>query len=297
MLIKSLINDYDILATLGTAKNTGKTTTLNYILPFFKDSLGLISTGHDGEDCDALINSLAKPSIEVQAGTFFTTSKDFILPECEIIKRTKIISPLGEIFIVRTKFKSKIQLIGPSNNSGISYILSEYKKLGIAKCLIDGSFDRKSVISLVKGFILATGASFSLNPEIVLKNLKYIKSLFSLKLFTLNCATISNFEIKELKSDSQIYIQGYVCNELVNKLKLLTKKNIIIGVNDPTALFISSDYYYALCQRNIIFQVKHNPKLLFITINPFSYLGSIDLTPEIIEKQLNVPVFNIKNCY
>ena len=65
------------IGILGTAKNTGKTTTFNFLLEWSNlesIKVGLTSIGYDGEDIDN-ITGLPKPRIFVQKDNTIATAE------------------------------------------------------------------------------------------------------------------------------------------------------------------------------------------------------------------------------
>ena len=68
---------YKSVSIVGMAKNTGKTTCLNYVLERLAEEnhkIAVTSIGVDGEERDVLYNTL-KPRISLKEGTIFITSE------------------------------------------------------------------------------------------------------------------------------------------------------------------------------------------------------------------------------
>ena len=97
-----------VIGILGTAKNTGKTTTLNYLLKWLNTKeikVGLTSIGYDGEDIDN-ITGLPKPRIAAQQDNVIATAENCISTfkdNIKIIEKTSVNTSLGKILIGKVK--------------------------------------------------------------------------------------------------------------------------------------------------------------------------------------------------
>src|SRR5690554_1770054 len=115
----SKIRNKKVISLIGMAKNVGKTTTLNYLIRKLTDkTLGLTSIGRDGELRDLTLD-IPKPRIYINKGTLIATTtaclelSDFTK---QILDSTGIITPLGEVVIVRCLSDGYVELAGPSIN-------------------------------------------------------------------------------------------------------------------------------------------------------------------------------------
>mgnify|MGYP005827736867 CR=1 FL=1 len=81
-LIEDILNHkYETISIVGLAKNAGKTVTLNYLIEQAENlnlSIGITSTGRDGESTD-LVTNTQKPSIYVGEGMYVATAKKMLL--------------------------------------------------------------------------------------------------------------------------------------------------------------------------------------------------------------------------
>ena len=78
MPLISQIKKYNSISIVGMAKNTGKTTCLNYVLSKLKTEsykVAVTSIGVDGEEKDILYDTL-KPRITLFPGNIFVTSEN-----------------------------------------------------------------------------------------------------------------------------------------------------------------------------------------------------------------------------
>lgn len=91
------------VAVSGCSKNAGKTTAMNVLTAEWTGH-GLMSIGIDGEDADFWLG-VPKPRIAAAAGTVFATAERALgaaTAETDVLERTGIATPLGEIVIART---------------------------------------------------------------------------------------------------------------------------------------------------------------------------------------------------
>ena len=82
-----------IIGIVGTAKNTGKTTTLAALIREAgrrRERIGVTGIGYDGEEIDT-VTGLPKPRLLLQPGTIVATSERCLRTtsaEYTVIKRT-----------------------------------------------------------------------------------------------------------------------------------------------------------------------------------------------------------------
>ena len=160
---------YNVIGIAGTAKNTGKTTTTNYLLDIFKKrglSTGLTSIGYDGERLDN-VTGLPKPRIPVSVNTTVAVAKRCLpvsTAHIHIIKETPISTPLGNIIIGKVEKEGLAVVAGPNKSSDLRVVINELKRLDLDIILVDGALNRLAPMVETEGFILATGAARS--PDI-----------------------------------------------------------------------------------------------------------------------------------
>jgi len=312
-LINEEIKKYRIISIIGLAKNVSKTTTLNHIIQILKGShrLGLTSIGRDGEKYDA-ITSLPKPRIFVESGTIIATALQSIRNsevKSEIIKKTIINTPMGEIQIVKALNSGFVEIAGPSINSELKMICTDLLKLGCDLVLIDGAFDRRSYASplISQATILSTGASVSKEMKEVLDITHHTINLLtlkceednqiinlanniiskgkigiilqdrSIKILDLLTALDSVEEILDQLNDDASYlvINGAVTDDFIEDLikKSEIYKKITLLVSDATKLFLSKTVFEKYSKKGGCIKVLDKIKIIVITINPTSPLG------------------------
>ena len=154
------------MAFVGLAKNTGKTEALVTLIRELSATgrkLGITSIGRDGEEFDAIQPRIVKPPIRCPAGTLVATAAPLLRrsgASYEVLKRTGIRTPLGEVEIVRLEESRKVEVAGPSTSAQIRAVVDEMLALGADQAIIDGSIDRRAAAApgVADAVIMATGA-------------------------------------------------------------------------------------------------------------------------------------------
>ncbi len=330
------LENIKIISIIGLAKNVSKTTTLNYIIRNIEDRfiLGLTSIGRDGEKYD-VITELPKPQIFVKKGTYVVTSQQCFEDseiKFEIIKKTGLNTPLGEIMILKALSEGYVELAGPSINKHLLTICSDLRNLGCDLILVDGAFDRRAYATplISDATILSTGASVSRNMKDVIdltihtikllnleqeENLEIIniskdilkKSKVSIidKIYSVNSLKVATAldaaqEIIANLDDNSHYvvINGAVTDKLLEDLMKSTQKykGITFIVEDGTKLFLSEKTTKKFLKKGGILKVLNPINIIAITINPTSPYGyefDKDNFLKSIQEELKIPVYNL----
>jgi hypothetical protein len=154
------------LALVGLAKNTGKTETLTALLRELgaeRRRVGVTSIGRDGEQHDVIDARIEKPRIRLPGGSLVATTDVLLrasgIPH-ELLERTAIRTPLGEVLIARLRGAGAIEVAGPSAAAEVRAVSDEMLARGAEQVLIDGAIDRRAASSpdVADGLLIATGA-------------------------------------------------------------------------------------------------------------------------------------------
>jgi hypothetical protein len=176
------------IGVVGTAKNTGKTTTILGLLDACRSEMleaGLVGIGYDGEELDH-ITGLPKPNYFLVPPITIATAEECLFSSQvphEILVRTGITSIFGEILIARVEAPGRMILAGPNKTEGISLVLEAFEKMGTEIVLIDGSINRVIPLMEADSVIFATGASRSTDIHKLAKEIEAIYFLFCLDRF------------------------------------------------------------------------------------------------------------------
>lgn len=154
------------LAIVGTAKNVGKTVTMTYLSQELSErglTLGLISSGRDGETIDAFTGE-PKPQVVPDRGTWVATAEGVLgeaATSLEIADVLESVGVFGRIIVGRVVEPSPIELVGPQSQRELSALVKKLLAYGADMVLVDGALDRRAAASprVTEGAILATGAA------------------------------------------------------------------------------------------------------------------------------------------
>jgi len=168
----------------GTAKNSGKTTTLVTLLGKLKKeniaAVGLTGIGYDGESFDN-VTGLPKPRVDVYEGMIVAVTEKcvkYARAKIEPLLQTDIRTALGRIVIGKVTEAGKLVLAGPVKKSDLRKTLNFMRDCGAELVFVDGALGRVAPFAEVDGLILATGASRNSNiSELALENEHLIKLL------------------------------------------------------------------------------------------------------------------------
>ncbi len=157
------------LALVGLAKNTGKTVALAALLAEHSAAgrtVGVTSVGRDGEEHDVIDFRIDKPPVQLDAGALVATTDGLLrasgVPH-EVLERTGMRTPLGEVLIARMKGAGKIEVAGPSAAADAGRVADTMLEHGAEQVLIDGAIDRRAASSpeISDGLVMSTGAVLS----------------------------------------------------------------------------------------------------------------------------------------
>lgn len=331
MRFYDLIRDYYSVSIIGMCKNAGKTTVLNRIICELIDedvNFAITSIGRDGEGSD-LVTGTNKPGIYVRCGTIVATAFE-LLKYCDVTKEildaTGMSTPMGEVIIFRALSDGAVQIAGPSLVDQLSIVKKKVREFGAQKVLIDGALSRKSLCThnLSDATILATGASFNKDMDIVAEETGYVSKLLTLPVYS-DVDSISVIEkeaergclivfddltcekcdpkqleviIKKKKSHIKcIYFGGAVSD---NALKPLIMSGISLeGINlvafDGSKFLLSKHIFEKIFIKGGNFLVLKGVNPVAVTVNPFSAYGfhfDKDRFIEAVRKNVCLPVFN-----
>ena len=316
------LKDVKSVGIIGLAKNTGKTTTLNFLIDQYKDrTIGLTSIGLDGEKIDQ-VNFLPKPQIKVYPGMVVATAK-MCLEQAEVpfelIYPTTFSTALGKVDVVKILKEGHIMLAGPTTNRELNQLM-KIMAANVDLIFVDGALSRMtfSAISELDGIVLATGASYSESMAETKLKTKFVIESFNYPLFEGDIPEKAAFYVgrqKEvylttnksmdhikktlttMKNDiSIVYIKGAITEKMMNLLIDIRLKDVSFVVDDPTKLMFHHTYGDVFQKLGIRVYVKKRCQIHLITVNPFRPLGSsyqADVFHQEIKQLTTIPVINV----
>ena len=169
MLLSELTAPARRVALVGLAKNTGKTVALAALLRELQAdgrAVGVTSVGRDGEEHDVIDFRIEKPAVKLCAGSLVATTDGLLrasgIPH-ELLDRTGVRTPLGEVLIARLKGPGAIEVAGPSASEDVRKVSDQMLAFGAQQVLIDGAIDRRAASSpnVAEGLLMSTGAILS----------------------------------------------------------------------------------------------------------------------------------------
>ncbi len=314
------INKYPVVGIVGLAKNTGKTTTLNYILNHVEDQvIGLTSIGLDGESFDQ-ITYLPKPKVFVHPSMIIATAKEVLKDvdfTYEVLEETNLPTALGVVCIIKILSRGHIILAGPTTNRDLNILIHKMKTYA-TQVLIDGAFNRKTFASIesMDAIILATGAALSKEMKDTIEKTKQVVLSFRLPIENHSYLKDQNQMIIHTKQDTfrydhkqiediikhkahikMIEIKGALTVKMIECFVKNRIKDFKLVVEDSTKLMLNINQYEHLKQLGINLYVLKQIPLIALTINPFSPMGyHYDKTEfyQEIKKHIDIDIYNVK---
>ena len=322
------IERFNSLSIVGMAKNTGKTTCLNYVMRRLQEegiNLAVTSIGVDGEERDVLYDT-PKPRITLsEQMVFVTAEEDFAKREfpAEVLDTSERSTPLGRLVTARAKGCGKVVLSGPSDSKWLHEVICSMEKYGVRLTLVDGALSRMSLASpaVTDSMILCTGAACSAQLSQLIHITKFRCNLINLeKVDTTLYNQLINLEnnVWQWREDSNtwerigeslftldngsverlhmIYVGGAVTNDFLKLLGSRKSTAMQLIVRDFTKLFVEPAVYDKFIRRGGTIKVLQKAKLLAVCTNPLSPEGA-RLHPIMLREQmqeaLQLPVYDI----
>jgi hypothetical protein len=314
-LIDLIYPRYKTVSIVGTSKNAGKTAAMNYIIAEAdakKITLGLISTGRDGEHRDVLFNT-EKPSVYASKGSIITTVENSIGNVCEgeragieILEVTGYNTPMGKVVIGKVMEAGNVEISGPRSSATISHVCHMMQDLGAELVLVDGSIDRRASAApaLSAGTIISTGAALSRSMELVIQKTKHLVSLYSIPkadddVLEIAAKASKNKETVIVDKDGRcirLHVQtslnsgAAIAEHLTERTKYVilggsatidTLRNIVtnmrdkvqIIVKDATRIFINENELFMLSKMGMDIRAIEVINVIAVTVNPYAPEG------------------------
>lgn len=302
------MNPPEVIGVVGTAKNTGKTTTLAHLIDRAhrnKLRAAVTGIGYDGEDIDN-ITMLPKPRLQLNTGTILTSAELCVERSSigyKILRRTGIPSALGELLIVEVIKPGLLVVAGPNKVASLQTVIGHLRDLNAGIVFVDGSINRMMPMSIVDRIIFATGASRNVDITFLSEEMRAIEYLFR--------SDLSSDEIQKREgvsidngSDSMVLSLRSIIDEedidmvgkhlapagnritvpgLISKSALQLIGNKWTGISDRIQLMLSSPFPLLILEnrievaaiiellrtKGITVSYQHKPKFIGVTINPF----------------------------
>jgi hypothetical protein len=309
-LLRETASKYRIVSIVGTAKNTGKTTTLDAMIAEAQGEgirLGVTSTGRDGESED-VVTGTAKPRIFLPEGAVTTIPTElyaFADAGLEILRMTDYRTALGRIMICGVAEAGYVQVAGPVSTTGQTGVCADMLALGADKVLIDGAIDRRSVAAphASDAVILATGAALSGRMSEVAAETAHIVEIYSLPELRDEAALAEiakhaddkrilciggENRVLDLKTGlgagrfiggetgedcRYIFLPGALTKNVAEGVPAKLTERAAFVVTDPTKIFIDRISWRKLRASGLKVFVLSGVNVVAVTVNPYSPAG------------------------
>jgi len=287
-----------VIGFAGTAKNTGKTTTLVEAIKYFAENqkkLFITGIGYDGEDFDNL-TGLPKPRVLVPEGAIVATA----LPLLESsdanftnLKDTGIRCALGRIFYGTATASGRVVLAGPASTRDLSTVLGFAPEDSVV--LLDGAFSRISPMVVADALILATGAARSRDSHRIAREINAIHRIMDLPVDQTSGDRVLNISgglflpgqgqelAWRIKSDGKprtVHVSGIVNPqvflEALQEMSVNGHRGVSMVFDHPIMLVLSGDLlrweevFSTIAEAGLTVGVRESTTLLGVTVNPYT---------------------------
>lgn len=309
MTLISEVIKYKKVSIVGTAKNTGKTECLNYILRNIpsETTLATTSIGVDGETTDAVTHT-SKPEVCLKEGMYFATSETHYRERqmvSEIVDLSTTSSSLGRYVTAKVICDGKIKLSGPSSTIELGEWMQKESHYPIDVFLIDGAASRLSSATpfLTDAFVLCTGAAAYRRVDTLIEQTEYLVALSQLEKVKRDeleqsheiSAFVEEKDLFPLKNKYYVVL-GALTDRLMNIFLRQKMNGVTLVVTDFTKVFVTLEVYNRFLKKGGRLAVKKTANLIAICINPTSPYGySMDSSyiRTAISSKVNVPVLDL----
>jgi hypothetical protein len=318
-----------VISVVGLAKNTGKTTTLLYLIESLGVAAGrlaLTSTGRDGEAVDE-ITRRDKPAVTVREQTLATTSERSLgrAAGLTVVRETPYMTATGAILVVRADTAARVVLEGPTTTAEMGRLVADLiGREGAGRVIIDGSLDRIAAAApgISEGVILATGAILGPDRATAIRKTRHAADLFMVEPSQVcppdtesarhwavsadgahwdvcegSAVTDLGAIVGMLKKGGRwVFVSGAVTDEVLEALMEGRLFPTVIA-NDATRLFVSERVLARYREEGGAVRVRRPITLIALTVNPHNPEG-VDFDPDGFLAEMrqaipDVPVFDI----
>ncbi len=318
-----------VISVVGLAKNTGKTTTLLYLINNLGAAAGrlaLTSTGRDGEAVDEITRK-DKPAVTVREGTLATTSERSLgrAAGLTVVRETPYLTATGAIVVVRAQKTARVVLEGPATTAEMGRLVADLiAHEGTGRVIIDGSLDRIAAAApgISEGVILAAGAILGPDRATAIQKTRHAADLFMIEPSQIHPPDTGSARHWATSTDGAqwdvhegsavtdlgaivgmignggrwVFVSGAVTDEV---LEALMEKRLFPTViaRDATRLFVTGRVLARYREGGGAVRVRHPIKLIALTVNPHNPEG-VDFDPDVFLAEMrqaipDVPVFDI----
>ncbi|MCR4398750.1 MAG: hypothetical protein NUV93_07290 [Firmicutes bacterium] len=258
----------------GTAKNTGKTTSLRALM----DECGrrgwgvcVTGIGFDGEDLDN-VTRLPKPRIPCRDGVLVATALDCLGAgdaEVAVEHETGIETALGRVCVGTVRRAGFVVIAGPNKSSDLSRLLRTIRARPEppAVILVDGAFGRIAPMGVCDGLFIATGAAR--NPVIgpLATETRSMVKVFDIPKVGPRTGGGDDIEVRGVASPAALHRLAETLGPgLSGRSVIVSSPTCLLASGDPPAIEEAMERISSLGGS---LRVRRRPALLGVTVNPF----------------------------
>jgi len=131
---------------VGSKKNAGKTTFLNYALKRLRGATvtGALSVGVDGEALDQVFGT-PKPQLRAERGDLLLCAESALKNadlHYEVLNVYPFRTAIGRPVLLRALRPGRAEISGPENNEQLGEIIADMRRHGAGTIFVDGAVDR-----------------------------------------------------------------------------------------------------------------------------------------------------------
>ena len=251
-----------VIGVAGTAKNTGKTTTLQAAAAYLR-ALGkpilLTSIGYDGEDLDT-VTGLPKPKVPVAQGDLVATALPLMRASSVRFEWTEyagVDCALGPIYFGVAADQGIVILAGPARIEDLERLLRRVP--AEPTVLLDGAFSRLAPMSVATHVVFATGAARHRDPSLLGAEIDAVSAVMAVPEASLAESWLRFSEglyvdgsddrlfsaVSSARQADTVFVEGPVNPSLAgNALRLLaqTGRRVDLVVRHPVDMLLSGDF-------------------------------------------------------
>ncbi len=254
------------VAFLGLAKNTGKTTALNFVAGLLHgngERLGLVTSGRDGETSDLLYGN-PKPPVRVFPGQRLLTTEDEagrstagLRSVADTLARTS----LGRLRLYEVTRPGEVVLVGPVTCDELAAAVERLLDGGCDRVLVDGAVNRKAFVrpGLADGVVASTGAALDEDLDRLVEKTAEALAPFRLPL--------------NGDGGERFVTEGSFSDETAEALLARGFRGTVV-VGDPSKVFLDGLTHRRLTAAGIKLAVRETVPILALAVNPTSPTGA-----------------------
>lgn len=310
-----------VIGIAGMAKNTGKTTALSALLCEIRavrerfssnpaepyehhrrygavmplrgkepgPKTALTGIGYDGEHFDN-VTGLPKPRISVDRDEILAVAERCLYSgsaALEVLQKTAIPTPLGQIVIGRVTRPGKIVLAGPNNRRDLAAVIDRLSELGAGLTIVDGALSRIAPLVVTQALLLCTGAARNNDLDLLAAETKLVVGILKTPTLpeqgpvarltsVLNQTGFDQF-MTSLGNAETIFLEGIFSelyySKFLEQTGALTGKRLIFA--DSIKLMLSGEagatrrLIDGLESKGMRVGVGVSPNLAAVTVNPY----------------------------